>query len=138
VLAIVLAAQAKKSSGSSALFFILLLGLGAVVYFVILRPRTQRQRQTRQQAQQAGVGDEVVTIGGLVCTIVAEDGDRVTVSANGNELVFLRQAILRKAEPPAGSAPPDPELEGPPPGFDGPSESGDSSGDETEHKKSSP
>jgi len=121
-----LAATAAKAKGSNSLIFILLLVLAVVVYFFFLRPRTQRQRQARDQVRQASVGDEIATIGGLVGTIVAEDGDRVTVSTgNGTELVFLRQAIGRKIEPvaPASSAdtPDQGPLDGPPPGFDDPS-----------------
>jgi len=116
-------AAAKSSKSSSPVFFILLLGLAVVVYYFFLRPRSQRAKQAREQVRKAAVGDEITTIGGLVGTIVAEDGDRVTVSTgNGTELTFIRQAIGRKIEPPA--APADDadheQFEGKPPGFDGP------------------
>ena len=127
LLATGLVLAASKSKGGSPVFFILLLGLAVVVYYFFLRPRSQRAKQAREQVKQASVGDEISTIGGLVGTIVAEDGDRVTVSTgNGTELVFLRQAIGRKIEPPA--PPTDDELqheqfEGTPPGLDGAAES---------------
>ncbi|HEV3212323.1 MAG TPA: preprotein translocase subunit YajC [Acidimicrobiales bacterium] len=120
---LVLAASGSKAKGSSPIFYILLLALAVGVYYFFLRPRNQRARQAREQIKQAAVGDEIATIGGLVGTIVSEDGDRVTVSTgSGTELVFLRQAIGRKLTPPA--EPTDPadheQFEGTPPGFDGP------------------
>jgi preprotein translocase subunit YajC len=95
-------AAAKSKSGGSPWTFVVIIGLFALAYFLFIRPRTQRQRQQRAQLKAASVGDEIATIGGLVGTIVSEDGDRVTVSTgNGTELVFLRQAIGRKLTPPA-------------------------------------
>jgi preprotein translocase subunit YajC len=116
---IVLAAAAK-SKGSSSIFLFLILGLAVLGYYFFIRPRSQRQRQAREELKKAAVGDEIATIGGLVGTIVAEDGDRVTVSTgNGTELVFLRQAIGRRLDPTVAAAPDerDEEFEGPGPGF---------------------
>lgn len=119
---IVLAAAAK-SKGNSSVFLFLILGLAVLGYYFFLRPRSQRQRQAREELKKAAVGDEIATIGGLVGTIVSEDGDRVTVSTgSGTELVFLRQAIGRRLDPPAPAVPdePDTEFDGTPPGFDPP------------------
>jgi len=121
---ILAAASKSKSSGSYTIF--ILLGLFALFYFLVIRPRSQKQRAAREQVKAAEVGDEISTIGGLVGTIVSEDGDRVTVSTgNGTELVFLRAAIGKKIEP---AAPAEPtasteEFSGPPPGFDGEADS---------------
>jgi preprotein translocase subunit YajC len=96
------AATAKKTTSSSSSYFIILLlvGFGAL-YFLVLRPRQQRQRQTQAQHKKAEIGDEVQTVGGLIGTIVAEDGDRITISTGpGHELTYLRQAIARKIPPP--------------------------------------
>jgi preprotein translocase subunit YajC len=114
---------AAKGKGTNPTFLLLILGFAVLVYFFFLRPRTQRQKQAREETRKASVGDEIATIGGLVGTIVAEDGDRVTISTgNGTELVFLKQAIGRRLEAPAADAPDEAEkeeFEGPPPGFDG-------------------
>ncbi len=118
---------AAKSKGSSGIFLFLILGVAVLGYYFFLRPRTQRQRQSREELKKAAVGDEIATIGGLVGTIVAEDGERVTVSTgSGTELVFLRQAIGRRLDPPAPTEPDEPdsgEFQGTPPGFDPPAES---------------
>lgn len=115
--------KTTKSSGNP-YTLVIIVALFALFYFLIIRPRSQRQRQSRAQVKTANVGDEIATIGGLVGTIVAEEGDRVTVSTgNGTELVFLRQAIGKKltAQEPATGVPDDEaaQFEGPPPGFDG-------------------
>lgn len=117
------ATKAKTTSSSSIDTLLLLVVVFGVVYFVFLRPRSQRAKQAREQLRTSEIGDQIVTIGGLVGTIVAENGDQVTLSTgNGTELVFLRQAIGRKLEPSVATSPDAAdeakEFEGPPPGFD--------------------
>jgi preprotein translocase subunit YajC len=91
---------ATKSKSTSTLPLLIIAVLIGVFYFFVLRPRAQKQKAARAQVKAAEVGDEIATIGGLVGTIVSEDGDRVTISTgNGTELVFLRQAIGRKIQP---------------------------------------
>lgn len=113
----ILAASKSKTSSSGDIDLLLIVALVVVFYFFVMRPRSQRQRQQREQVRSAEVGDEIQTIGGLVGTIVAEDGDRVTVSTgNGTELVFLRAAIGRKITAPAGDRADAPDTEAAPDG----------------------
>jgi len=93
-------ATSTKAKSSGSYTFLILIALFGVFYFLVIRPRSQKQKAAREQVKKAGIGDEISTIGGLVGTIVAEEGDRVTISTgNGTELVFLRQAIRGKIEP---------------------------------------
>jgi preprotein translocase subunit YajC len=74
-----------------------LLLMGAIFYFLLIRPQ---QRQRRRQAQiltSLEVGDEVQTIGGMFGTIRALDEETVTVEvAPGIAIKFLRGAIARR------------------------------------------
>jgi preprotein translocase subunit YajC len=126
---VVLAAASKsKTTSSSPVYTLLFLVIvGGALYLLFLRPRAQRQRKVREQVRSSQLGDKVVTIGGLVGTIVAEDGDQVTVSTgNGTEVTFLRQAIGRKLDTstPEPAAPDDEGFCGPPPGFESHTEPG--------------
>ena len=98
---VVLAAASKtKTSAGASITSFLLIGVIAVAgYYFFVRPRTKRQRQAREDVKQSAIGDRIVTIGGLVGTIVSESGDEVTVSTgNGVEVTYLRQAIGRKLD----------------------------------------
>jgi preprotein translocase subunit YajC len=113
-LSALLAASGKTTtSGSSETTFIVFLVLIALVgYFLLIRPQKQKQRRQREQQSAIGVGDDVVTVGGIVGKVIAVDADRVTIlsggdtvgfAALGNEptrLVLVRNAIARKIEPP--------------------------------------
>jgi preprotein translocase subunit YajC len=86
------------SSGSSGLSFLLLFALmGGGLYMLMIRPQQRRMRAQRELINSLGVGDEVVTIGGMFGTITALDDESVTVEvAPGVPIKFARGAISRK------------------------------------------
>ena len=100
----------SKSSGSS-VFLIVLLGIGAVAYFAFLRPQQQRAKQQREKSRQVEVGDEVLTVGGIVGRVVDVGDDRITIVSGGDgpdaapgdppptRLVVVRQGIARRLDP---------------------------------------
>lgn len=110
-----LAAAAKKtttsSSSGSATFIIFLVLIALVAYFLLIRPQKQKQRRQREQQSNIGVGDAILTVGGIVGKVIAMDAEHVTIlsgedtvgfPAVGNEptrLVLVRNAIARKIEP---------------------------------------
>lgn len=114
VMTALLLAAAKKttsSSSGSATFIIFLVLIAVVAYFLLIRPQKQRQRRQREQQSNIGVGDDILTVGGIVGKVIAMDADHVTIlsggdtvgfPAVGNEptrLVLVRNAIARKIEP---------------------------------------
>ncbi|MGP8058491.1 MAG: preprotein translocase subunit YajC [Acidimicrobiales bacterium] len=101
----------KKSS--SATFLLFLVVIAAAGYFLLLRPQQQKARKAKETMSQVGVGDEVLTAGGIVGRILEMDDDRFTIlTGEDNEegsiegtptrIVMVRSAILRKIEAPAG------------------------------------
>jgi preprotein translocase subunit YajC len=85
---------------------IILAVMVAIFYFLLIRPQQRRLRA--QQALQASLqlGDDVVTVGGLLGTIRRFDGEVVTLELSpGVEARVNRRAISGKLEAggPAGS-----------------------------------
>lgn len=76
---------------------ILLLGL---FYLLLIRPQQQRVKAQRALVSSLSVGDEIVTIGGLLGTILELDDDSVLVETTpGVRLRFRRVAISGKVGP---------------------------------------
>jgi preprotein translocase subunit YajC len=72
----------------------------ALMYVLLIRPQQQRARRQRDLVSTLEVGDRILTVGGLLGTVVALEGDTVDVeAADGVVLTFIRAAISRKLPP---------------------------------------
>ncbi|MBA2365925.1 MAG: preprotein translocase subunit YajC [Actinobacteria bacterium] len=80
--------------GASSLIFLIL--MGAIFYFMLVRPQRRRVQQHRALVDTLSVGDEVVTIGGLFGTITRLNDDDVELRVDGSTtLRFLKTSIAR-------------------------------------------
>jgi preprotein translocase subunit YajC len=81
-----------------------LLLLGAVMWFLLIRPQQQRVRRQQALLQSLEVGDEVITAGGMVGRIRSLDDQRAAIElAPGVVVDFLRGAISQRlVEPTVG------------------------------------
>jgi preprotein translocase subunit YajC len=71
----------------------------AGVYFVLLRPQQQRVKRQRELITAIGVGDRVVTAGGLIGRVVDLADDRLELEiADGVVVELLRLAISRRLD----------------------------------------
>ncbi|MEI6700556.1 MAG: preprotein translocase subunit YajC [Actinomycetota bacterium] len=106
--AIMTAATATKAKPNYLPTIIMLALFGGVWYF-FLRPRRQAMKKQMSEQKSYEVGDEVVTIGGLIGIVVDIESDRVTirsgVGATSTEMVFLKQAIKSRAPQPVVTEP---------------------------------
>jgi preprotein translocase subunit YajC len=90
-----LIAAAAKSSGSSYYFLIAIIVLFGLMYFVMIRPQRNRQRQVQQAQSRIEPGQQVRTTAGMYATVVEiDDADVVLEIAPGVKVRYLRRAIL--------------------------------------------
>jgi preprotein translocase subunit YajC len=102
-----LGAAAKKTTSSNPTIFILLI-IGVGFYFLIYRPQQRKAKAVREQGKTFEVGDEVLTAGGIVGSVIDIDDDRVTLETSvGASFVVLKQYILRTLEEPVAADPDD-------------------------------
>ena len=81
--------------------FLPLVILVGVMYLVLIRPQQQRVKAQRALVTSLTVGDEVVTIGGMLGRIVTIDDDVATVETTpGTILRFRRTAIAGRTDVP--------------------------------------
>jgi preprotein translocase subunit YajC len=75
-----------------------------LMYVLLIRPQQQRVRQQQALVSSIDVGDEVVTVSGIVGHVEAIEEDRVYIEvAPGVTIAMLRQALGRKVEHPTES-----------------------------------
>lgn len=81
--------------GLSSLIFLAL--LIAIFYFMLIRPQKRRVEEHRNLVESIGVGDEVVTIGGIYATVVATGDEEIELQvAPGVNIRFVKSAIARR------------------------------------------
>jgi preprotein translocase subunit YajC len=85
--------------GGAVPLIVLALVLG-VLYVMMVRPQRRRQQELRHLVGSAGVGDDVLTNGGIYGTIVRAEGDDVEVEiAKGVTVHMTRQGITAVLPP---------------------------------------
>ncbi|MEG0693537.1 MAG: preprotein translocase subunit YajC [Oscillospiraceae bacterium] len=56
----------------------------AVFYFILIRPQRKKDKQTQQMRNAVQVGDEVVTIGGIVGIVVSIKEDTIVIETGSD------------------------------------------------------
>ena len=73
--------------------------MAVMMWMLLIRPQQQRVRRQQALVSSLGVGDRVVTAGGMIGEIVAVDGDRVSIElAPGTVVQFLRAAVSQRLD----------------------------------------
>jgi preprotein translocase subunit YajC len=89
-----LAAAAKSGSGNYT-FLIVIVVLFGLLYFVMIRPQRNKQRQAQAMQSQVQPGQRVRTTAGMYATVVEADATDVVLEvAPGIQLRFLRRAVM--------------------------------------------
>ncbi|MEF9853032.1 MAG: preprotein translocase subunit YajC [Hydrogenoanaerobacterium sp.] len=66
-----------------------------VFYFILIRPQKKRDKETAAMRSNIEVGDEVITIGGVVGIVVSLKDDTLVIETGSDKskIRFLRSAI---------------------------------------------
>ena len=87
------------TGGGGALYSIIMIGgLLLVFYFFMIRPQRKQEKETQTMRNNLAIGDEIVTIGGIVGIIVAISGeDTITIisSRDRTRIQLLKSAVSR-------------------------------------------
>ena len=88
-------AATSSSGGNPYLFPIIIVALFGLLYFVMIRPQRNRQRQAVQMQNQVVPGQRVRTTAGMYATVVSVEGDDVVLEvAPGVNVRYMRRAIM--------------------------------------------
>lgn len=98
-----LTASGNAAAGSPFSMFLSLGLIVAVFYFFILRPQQKREKASQQMRSSLEVGDDIITIGGIVGTIVSIKEDTLVIETSGdrNKMRITRWAVQQNTTPKA-------------------------------------
>ena len=81
-------------------FLIIMVLMLGVMYVLMIRPQRQRQAQQQSMIDNAGVGDDVLTTGGIYGTITRVEGDDVVVELAPSLTVHMTRRGIAAVLPP--------------------------------------
>jgi preprotein translocase subunit YajC len=81
-------------------FLIIMVLMLGVMYVLMIRPQRQRQAQQQSMIDGAGVGDDVLTTGGIYGTISEVEGDDIVVEIASGVTVHMTRRGIAAVLPP--------------------------------------
>ena len=81
-------------------FLVVMVLLLVVMYVLMIRPQRQRQQQHQSMVESAGVGEDVLTTGGIYGTVVEAEGDDIVVEIAENVTVHMTRKGIAAVLPP--------------------------------------
>jgi preprotein translocase subunit YajC len=89
-----LLAAPREGGGGSMIFLMQMVAIGAIFYFLLIRPQRKEQKRHRMMIEKLQKGDEVVTNGGIIGTVVHTQDDRITVKTGENTRVVVQRGRI--------------------------------------------
>ena len=87
-------APAAGADSGGLMGFLPLVLMFAVLYFIMIRPQMKRQKETKAMLEALAVGDEVLTVGGIMGKVTAMKDVVLTIEISaGTEVQIQKGAI---------------------------------------------
>lgn len=89
------AADTNNNGSSSWFSIVLLVVMVAMFYFLIIRPQKKQEKQVAEMRDSLAVGDEIVTIGGIIGTVLIIKDDKIMIETGNDKtkLTVLRSSV---------------------------------------------
>ena len=87
--------EGTAAAGSNTSMIFMLVGMFALMYFMMIRPQKKRQKEEQEMRNAVEVGDEITTIGGICgkVVIVKEQHLIIETGADRNRMQITRWAV---------------------------------------------
>ena len=86
---------AADGKNGTATYIIMMVVLIALMYFMMIRPQKKRQKEEQEMRSSLEIGDEIITIGGIVGKVVTirEEDLIIETGADRNKMKIQRWAV---------------------------------------------
>ena len=83
------------TQGGGMTSIIMIVAMIAVFYFMMIRPENKRKKEAEQMRSAVKTGDEIVTIGGIIGTVVSVKDDKFVMETSADQvrIEFAKWAI---------------------------------------------
>ena len=77
--------EAAAATGMSS-SIIMLVAMLAIFYFMLIRPENKRKKEAEEMRSSVKTGDKIVTIGGIIGTVVSVKDDRFAMETGADQV----------------------------------------------------
>ena len=92
-------APAAGADSGGLMSFLPLVLMFAVLYFIMIRPQMKRQKETKAMLEALAVGDEVLTVGGIMGKVTAMKDVVLTVEISADTEVQIQKGAITAVLP---------------------------------------
>ena len=100
-----LLAAPREGGNATYIFLMQMVAIFVIFYFLLIRPQRKEQERQRTMISEVKKGDEVITAGGIIGTVVHAQDDRLTIKSGENTRIVVERAriarVLSAEEPKA-------------------------------------
>ena len=84
-----------NGSGDLMTTVIMMVAMVAIFYFMLIRPENKRKKEEEEMRAALKVGDEIVTVGGIVGKIVDVKGENIVIESGADRvrIELVKQAV---------------------------------------------
>ena len=85
----------REGAGAGTVMFLQIAAMVAIFYFLLIRPQQKEAKRHREMLAAVKKGDEVITNGGIIGTVVHAAEDRLTIKTGDTRLVVMRGRVAQ-------------------------------------------
>jgi preprotein translocase subunit YajC len=86
----------REGGNATFIFMMQMAAIFAIFYFLLIRPQRKEQERHRNMIAELKKGDEVVTNGGIIGTVVHIQEDRLTIKTGENTRLVVERARIAR------------------------------------------
>lgn len=86
----------REGGNATFVFLIQMVAIFAIFYFILIRPQRREAAKHKAMVEALKRGDEVVTGGGIIGTVVHAESDRVTIKTAENTRLVVEKGRIAK------------------------------------------
>ena len=87
--------EATGTAGGMGSSILMIVAMLAIFYFMLIRPENKRKKEAEQMRGAVKTGDKIVTIGGIIGTVVNVKEDKIVIETSADQvrIEFAKWAI---------------------------------------------
>ena len=84
----------REGGNSGMILLMQFAAIGFIFYFLLIRPQRKEQQRHREMIEQLKKGDEVITAGGIIGTVIHTQEDRLTIKTSENTRLVVQRGRI--------------------------------------------